>query len=213
MRMKCPLAGTFPPPLSSVIGQQQSPPPGPLPCCRDFFWMCWMPPRPVRNYLGGQLTEEESPVSFPYKLYKHIRNTEVEDIMSSRNSPTCQCSMELQNKSAVLTLCNPQVHNFSGSCDSPLPPTLSPSESGSALFAKSPHGARGSVGVFTSDLLSESTNRYRGRVAAMFSILCTLTGMQWGCLGWTSTATSSSMKRRTTTQRGGLSEVKLKAPV
>ncbi|XP_071319983.1 interferon a3-like isoform X2 [Trachinotus anak] len=27
--------------------------------------------------MGGQLTEEESPVSFPYKLYKHIRNTEV----------------------------------------------------------------------------------------------------------------------------------------
>ncbi|XP_039973841.1 interferon a3-like [Xiphias gladius] len=28
--------------------------------------------------MGGQLTEQESPVSFPYRLYRRIRNTEVE---------------------------------------------------------------------------------------------------------------------------------------
>ncbi|XP_040918155.1 interferon a3-like [Toxotes jaculatrix] len=28
--------------------------------------------------MGGELTEEESPVSFPYRLYRQIRNTEVE---------------------------------------------------------------------------------------------------------------------------------------
>uniref|UniRef100_A0A3B4Y0P7 Immunoglobulin V-set domain-containing protein n=2 Tax=Seriola lalandi dorsalis TaxID=1841481 RepID=A0A3B4Y0P7_SERLL len=27
--------------------------------------------------MGGQLTEQDSPVSFPYKFYKHIRNSEV----------------------------------------------------------------------------------------------------------------------------------------
>ncbi|XP_022607890.1 DELTA-actitoxin-Aeq1b-like isoform X2 [Seriola dumerili] len=90
--------------------------------------------------------------------------------MSSRNSPTRQCSIELQNKSSMFTLCNPHVHTVSGSCDAPFPPTLGPSESGGALFVKSPHAACGSVGVFTYDLLSESTQQYRGRVAVMFSV-------------------------------------------
>ncbi|XP_040917647.1 DELTA-sagatoxin-Srs1a-like [Toxotes jaculatrix] len=81
-----------------------------------------------------------------------------------------QCSIEVQNKCAGYSLGNPRVHTVSGSCEKPLPPTLGPSESGSALFIKTPHTACGSVGVFTYDLLSESTRQYRGRVAVMFSV-------------------------------------------
>ncbi|XP_040919140.1 interferon phi 1 [Toxotes jaculatrix] len=37
--------------------------------------------------MGGELTEEESPVSFPYRLYRQIRNTEVESQLAFiRNS-------------------------------------------------------------------------------------------------------------------------------
>ncbi|XP_067332503.1 DELTA-sagatoxin-Srs1a-like isoform X1 [Channa argus] len=87
-----------------------------------------------------------------------------------------QCTIEIQNKSSVYILSNPQclsgfsVHAVSGSCDKPLPPTLSPTESGSALFIKTPHTACGSVGVFTYDLHNKATATYDGRVAVMFSV-------------------------------------------
>ncbi|XP_026202360.1 bryoporin-like [Anabas testudineus] len=81
-----------------------------------------------------------------------------------------QCTVELQNKCSVYTLCNPHVHTISGRCDKPLPPSLSPSESGSALFIKTPHTACGSVGVFTYDLHNESADKSEGRIAVMFSV-------------------------------------------
>lgn len=65
--------------------------------------------------------------------------------------------------------CVSSVYTDSGFCQEPLPPTLSPSESGRVLFVKTPHAARGSVGVFTYDLHNQSTKQYDGKVAVMFS--------------------------------------------
>ncbi|CAK6980509.1 DELTA-thalatoxin-Avl1a-like [Scomber scombrus] len=80
-----------------------------------------------------------------------------------------QCSIEIENKCSVYTLCNPRVHTVSGHCETPLPPTLGPSESGSARFTKTPQTACGSVGVFTYDLLNGSTKQHDARLAVMFS--------------------------------------------
>ncbi|KAM4717163.1 DELTA-sagatoxin-Srs1a-like [Anableps anableps] len=81
-----------------------------------------------------------------------------------------QCKVEIQNKTSSFTLCEPLVHLFSGNCECPLPPTLRPSESGTALFVKKSHTACGSVAVFTYDILQESTRQNRGRLAVMFSV-------------------------------------------
>ncbi|XP_041823406.1 DELTA-actitoxin-Oor1b-like [Melanotaenia boesemani] len=81
-----------------------------------------------------------------------------------------QCSVQIQNKSSMYTMSEPRIHLVSGFCDSPLPPTLGPSESGSALFIKTRDSARGSVGVFTYDLLRGSNRQLAGRMAVMFSV-------------------------------------------
>ncbi|KAM9392994.1 DELTA-sagatoxin-Srs1a-like [Pholidichthys leucotaenia] len=81
-----------------------------------------------------------------------------------------QCSIEIQNKTSMFTLSNPQIHSVSGACQSPLPPTISPLENGSALFTKTAHAACGAVGVFTYDLQQEPTKQNSGRVAVMFSV-------------------------------------------
>ncbi|KAM6904764.1 DELTA-thalatoxin-Avl1a-like [Xenentodon cancila] len=83
--------------------------------------------------------------------------------------PTRQCFVEIQNKSSLCCLTDPIIHLVSGSSESPLPPTLKSSEAGSARFVKS-FGARGSVGVFTYNLIQESTKQYRGKIAVMFSV-------------------------------------------
>ena len=62
------------------------------------------------------------------------------------------------------------VHLVSGSSESPLPPTLKPSEAGAARFVKSSIGFRGSVGVFTYDLVHESKQQNLGKLAVMFSV-------------------------------------------
>uniref|UniRef100_A0A3Q0T3Y0 DELTA-sagatoxin-Srs1a n=1 Tax=Amphilophus citrinellus TaxID=61819 RepID=A0A3Q0T3Y0_AMPCI len=77
-----------------------------------------------------------------------------------------QCNIEIQNKSTMFTL----MHIVSGSCSSPLPPTLSPYENGNALFIKKPHTACGAVAVFTYELQHVSTLQFSGRVAVMFSV-------------------------------------------
>ncbi|XP_044037706.1 uncharacterized protein LOC122869124 [Siniperca chuatsi] len=81
-----------------------------------------------------------------------------------------QCTIELENKCSAYTLCNPSWSIVSGSCAKALPPTLGPSESGSSLFIKTPHRARGSVGVLTYDLQIESTEECDGKMAVMFSV-------------------------------------------
>lgn len=63
-----------------------------------------------------------------------------------------------------------RVYTVSGRCAMPLPPTIAPFASGSALFIKTPHAARGSVGVFTYDLLQNGTRRCGEKLAVMFSV-------------------------------------------
>ncbi|XP_038138043.1 DELTA-sagatoxin-Srs1a-like [Cyprinodon tularosa] len=84
-------------------------------------------------------------------------------------STHCQCTVEIQNKTSSVILSEPLIHLFSGNCESPLPPTLRPSESGTALFIKKTHAACGSVAVFTYDIVQASTKHNQGRLAVMFS--------------------------------------------
>ncbi|KAF3700645.1 DELTA-actitoxin-Afr1a [Channa argus] len=79
-----------------------------------------------------------------------------------------QCTIEIENKSDHM-LMSPRIYTVSGSSEKSLPPTISVSSSGSALFAKTPHTACGSVGVFTYDLYQNSTKQNRGKMAVMFS--------------------------------------------
>ncbi|XP_027140885.1 DELTA-sagatoxin-Srs1a-like [Larimichthys crocea] len=81
-----------------------------------------------------------------------------------------QCSVEVTNKCSNYELCEPSVYMNSGFCAQSLPLTLEPSSSGNALFTKTPHGARGAVGVFTYDLLDKSTNESTEKIAVMFSV-------------------------------------------
>ncbi|XP_061600026.1 DELTA-sagatoxin-Srs1a-like [Cololabis saira] len=83
--------------------------------------------------------------------------------------PSRQCLVEIQNKSSCCSLTDPRVHLVSGSSEAPLPPMLKPSEAGSARFVKSV-GARGSVGVFTYDLVHQSSKQHGGKMAVMFSV-------------------------------------------
>ncbi|KAG8006705.1 DELTA-sagatoxin-Srs1a, partial [Nibea albiflora] len=62
------------------------------------------------------------------------------------------------------------VYVNSGFCAEPLPLTLNPSSSGNALFTKTPHAARGAVGVFTYDLHDKSTKESTEKIAVMFSV-------------------------------------------
>ncbi|TDH03532.1 hypothetical protein EPR50_G00164400 [Perca flavescens] len=81
-----------------------------------------------------------------------------------------KCTIEIENKCSEFTLCNPVLHIFSGSCESPLSPTLAPSESGTAQFIKTSYSARGAVGVFTYDIQNKSKELTHGKVAIMFSV-------------------------------------------
>uniref|UniRef100_A0A668S351 Uncharacterized protein n=1 Tax=Oreochromis aureus TaxID=47969 RepID=A0A668S351_OREAU len=82
-------------------------------------------------------------------------------------SVCCRCEVCV---TAAMSFCFSSMHIVSGSCSSPLPPTLSPYENGNALFTKKPHTACGSVTVFTYDLQHVSTLQFNGRVAVMFSV-------------------------------------------
>uniref|UniRef100_A0A8P4GKI9 DELTA-sagatoxin-Srs1a-like n=1 Tax=Dicentrarchus labrax TaxID=13489 RepID=A0A8P4GKI9_DICLA len=69
-----------------------------------------------------------------------------------------------------MSVCVSRTYTYSGFCQKPPPPTLRPSESGSAMFHKTPFSVCGSVGVLTYDLQNESTQQYDGKLAVMFSV-------------------------------------------
>ncbi|XP_036004576.1 DELTA-sagatoxin-Srs1a-like [Fundulus heteroclitus] len=81
-----------------------------------------------------------------------------------------ECTVTIHNKTSGFILRDPQVHLHSGNCDIPLPPDLSPTESGTALFKKTRDTACGSVGVFTYNIVHKSTKQDHGRLAVMFSV-------------------------------------------
>ncbi|XP_070779344.1 DELTA-alicitoxin-Pse1b-like [Enoplosus armatus] len=86
-------------------------------------------------------------------------------------SPTHrQCDVEITNACSKYTLCNPRMYTTSGRCPVPLSPNIEPSSSGNAVFAKTPYTARGSVGIFTYDLLNNQTKETVERMAVMFKV-------------------------------------------
>ncbi|KAM3598509.1 uncharacterized protein V6R79_018944 [Siganus canaliculatus] len=79
-----------------------------------------------------------------------------------------QCTLDFKNESTS-TLLNPSVFIESGICEESLPPSLGPSESGSALFKKTPYAATGAVGVLTYDLKNASGEHLQEKMTVMFS--------------------------------------------
>ncbi|XP_041812436.1 DELTA-actitoxin-Ucs1a-like [Chelmon rostratus] len=81
-----------------------------------------------------------------------------------------QCGIEISNDCSAYTLCNPRMYTSSGRCTVPLPVKINPSSTGNALFTKTPYTARGTVGIFTYDLLNNSTNAATEQIGVMFKV-------------------------------------------
>ncbi|XP_034063681.1 DELTA-thalatoxin-Avl1a-like [Gymnodraco acuticeps] len=81
-----------------------------------------------------------------------------------------ECCIEIDNECATYTFVNPRIYLSSGFCATPFPPTVAPQASGIALFTKTPNTARGSVGVFTYDLLKKDKKPAAEKIAVMFSV-------------------------------------------
>ncbi|CAL8243559.1 unnamed protein product [Lota lota] len=80
-----------------------------------------------------------------------------------------QCTVEIKNDCRSYCLINPSVCLTSGGCSKPLPLKLNPATRNKALFAKTPHTARGTVGVFTYDLCKTGSIATE-KIAVMFSV-------------------------------------------
>ncbi|XP_029292955.1 uncharacterized protein LOC115011852 [Cottoperca gobio] len=81
-----------------------------------------------------------------------------------------QCNIEITNGSSNYTLCNPRMYTSSGHCHDPLPPTIQPSSCGGGMFTKTPYAARGSVGIFTYDLLNCCDQAATEQIVVMFKV-------------------------------------------
>ncbi|XP_071387936.1 DELTA-thalatoxin-Avl1a-like isoform X2 [Centroberyx affinis] len=81
-----------------------------------------------------------------------------------------QCTIDIENGCSNYVLCSPRGFYRSGSCTKPLPLTVGPSKSESAVFSKSPFRLTGAVGVITYDLLNNQTNEVAEKLAVMFSV-------------------------------------------
>ncbi|XP_026179921.1 DELTA-thalatoxin-Avl1a-like [Mastacembelus armatus] len=79
------------------------------------------------------------------------------------------CTFEIKDDCSDYKLCNPRTYTYSGHCETEFPPVIGPSQSGSALFVKTPNTACGAVGVLTFDLYDESKHQSAGKMAIMFS--------------------------------------------
>lgn len=62
------------------------------------------------------------------------------------------------------------MHIKSGKCCVPLPPSIGPTKSGEALFAKSRMKSNGSVGVITYDIQDASTQSCSHKLAVLFKV-------------------------------------------
>ncbi|XP_034076682.1 DELTA-sagatoxin-Srs1a-like [Gymnodraco acuticeps] len=81
-----------------------------------------------------------------------------------------QCTIELKNQSSKYTLGNPRVYMDSGRCTVPLAPSIKPDSSGEAVFVKTPNTARGAVGMFTYDLIDNSTKQCSKKIAVLYKV-------------------------------------------
>ncbi|XP_047428865.1 DELTA-stichotoxin-Hmg2b-like [Mugil cephalus] len=80
-----------------------------------------------------------------------------------------QCTIDLANQSNFI-LHDPSAFLISGMCDTPLPLWMGHSDTGSALFSKTPHTACGVVAVFTYKLHNKSAKQDERKMAVMFSV-------------------------------------------
>ncbi|KAK5893210.1 hypothetical protein CgunFtcFv8_006104 [Champsocephalus gunnari] len=80
------------------------------------------------------------------------------------------CHIEIENECTTYILVNPRMYINSGYCDTPLPPTVAPGATGTALFKKHNGTATGCVGVVTYDLRNKDTNLTAEKIAVMFSV-------------------------------------------
>lgn len=89
-----------------------------------------------------------------------------------RQCQLSRCLYRHFNKSVCFNfcVCFVRVHIESGGCEVPLPPMLAPCSSGIALFNKTDCSARGTVGVFTYDLLNLAMNDCTQILTVMFSV-------------------------------------------
>ncbi|XP_026187418.1 bryoporin-like [Mastacembelus armatus] len=81
-----------------------------------------------------------------------------------------QCTIELKNNCKCYSLCNPRMYFESGGCAVPPSPFIESSTSDMIQFCKTPHAARGAVGVFTYELLHNDTNQHTEKIAVMYSV-------------------------------------------
>uniref|UniRef100_A0A1A7Y965 Si:ch211-119d14.3 n=1 Tax=Iconisemion striatum TaxID=60296 RepID=A0A1A7Y965_9TELE len=103
--------------------------------------------------------------------YLHSAAGIVSPGLSAGATPTHrQCSIELKNDTSHYTLYNLSVYLSSGCCSVPFPPTIRSSNSGEAVFTKTPNASQGSVGVFTYDLLNNSTKVSTEKAAVLFVV-------------------------------------------
>ncbi|XP_029998139.1 bryoporin-like [Sphaeramia orbicularis] len=86
-------------------------------------------------------------------------------------SPTHrQCNVDITNACKDYSLSNPRMHLYSGHCAIPQSPFIDSGTSDVAVFVKTPHTARGSVGVITYDLQDNQTQLSTRKMAVMFSV-------------------------------------------
>uniref|UniRef100_A0A672ZY35 Uncharacterized protein n=1 Tax=Sphaeramia orbicularis TaxID=375764 RepID=A0A672ZY35_9TELE len=81
-----------------------------------------------------------------------------------------QCNVQIINACKKYSLCNPRMHLYSGQCVIPQSPFIDSGTSDVAVFVKTPHTARGSVGVITYDLQNNQTQLSTRKMAIMFSV-------------------------------------------
>ncbi|CAL8391192.1 unnamed protein product [Arctogadus glacialis] len=80
------------------------------------------------------------------------------------------CLVEIYDTCGVYALSDPGLFLVSGECISPLPPQIKKRSKASGNFTSTLLTARGSVGVFTYDLVHHQHKDYNAVLAVMFSV-------------------------------------------
>lgn len=87
-----------------------------------------------------------------------------------KHLPARQCKIDITNNSKRYILHNPRTYTLGGTYVDPLSPRIRLSSTGAALVSKTPYTGRGFSGVFTYDLLDNSTRDTSKRLAVLFKV-------------------------------------------